>query len=266
MITLTIDGRPVQVPAGANLLEAAAAARVPIPTLCHHPALEPYGGCRLCLVEVGRSGSSGPRRLVAACMYGAEEGLDVRTDTRQVRTARRVTVDLLLARCPNTPLVQRLARDSGIERTSYAVNPDPTDCVLCGLCTRACARIGANAIATVNRGARRAVGPPFEQAPADCIGCLACVEVCPTGHIRADITDASRTIWGRTFELVRCPACGRPHATREQLARASVHSQRAPVGSASGATPASAAECELCETCRRRRLADTVGGMVVAGA
>ncbi len=264
MITLTIDGRRVQVPEGATLLDAARSAHVAIPTLCHHPALEPYGGCRLCLVEVGAAGSPGPRKLVAACMYAAEDGLDVRTDARPVRAARRVTLDLLLARCPDTPLVQQLAREHGIERTSYAVNPEPTDCVLCGLCTRTCERIGAAAIATVNRGTRRAVGPPFDQAPPDCIGCLACAEVCPTGHIRAEVTATTRRIWGRTFELVSCPECGHPHATREQIARAGTHAKGAALGGNSAFASTTTPECELCEACRRRRLADTVARIAVA--
>jgi NADH dehydrogenase/NADH:ubiquinone oxidoreductase subunit G len=256
MVTLTIDGHKLQVAAGANLLEAAAAAQVRIPTLCHHPALEPYGGCRLCLVDVGRNDSGAARKLVAACMHGVEEGLDVRTDSEQVRAARRVTVDLLLARCPDTPLVQALAREHGIERTSYAPNPEPTDCVLCGLCTRACDRVGASAIATVNRGTSRVVGPPYDQAPPDCIGCLACAEVCPTGHIKATATATTRTIWGRTFELVRCPVCGRTHATREQIGFVARHS-----AAAVAATGGTAPDCELCEACRRRRVADTVAAI-----
>ncbi len=245
MPSLTIDGRRVQVAEGLTVLDAARSAGIEIPTLCHHPALEPWGGCRLCLVEVTKETWGGATKLVVSCMYPAENGLIVRTASEEVLNARRVVVDLLLARCPDTPLVQELARSCGILRTSYLVNPEPTDCVLCGLCTRACDRIGVSAIASVDRGAGREIAPPFRQPPPDCTGCLACAEVCPTGFIEWEEKDGVRTIWGRSFEMMRCVACGRAHVTKAQAAREiELH----------GVEPE---DVELCDACKRRRLTET---------
>ncbi|RPJ66903.1 MAG: ferredoxin [Acidobacteria bacterium] len=255
MPTLRIDGRTVKVAEGANLLEAARAAGAHVPTLCHHPALEPSGGCRLCLVDVTREGWSGPPKMVTACLYPAEDGLVVQTASPRVVATRRVVVDLLLARCPETPIVQELARQHGIEATSYDVNPERTDCVLCGLCTRACDQMGVSAIASVSRGAGRSIAPPFDQPPPDCIGCLACAEVCPTGHVSVAESLTDRSVWGRSFELQRCRECGRAQLTKAQVAWAV-------------ARGASARDFELCDECKRRNLARTleeVGGTVAAG-
>ncbi len=258
MPTLQVDGKTVRVADGASVLAAVRAAGAHVPTLCHHEAIEAWGGCRLCLVEVAKAPSSGgPGRMVTACLYPADEGLVVRTDTPAVLAARRVVVDLLLARCPTTPVVQRLARELGIERTSYEVNPEPTDCVLCGLCTRACDRMGVSAIASVSRGTRRSIAPPFEAPPPDCIGCLACARVCPTGHIQASESGGERRIWGRTFQMIRCRRCGTPHVTLEQAAWASRR------GLASR-------DFQLCDACKRRELAGTLavlqGEQAPAGA
>ncbi len=245
MVTLTIDGRVAKVPEGATVLDAARAIGVRIPTLCQHEALEPWGGCRLCLVDVTRKEWRGWQKMVVSCMFPAEDGLAVSTATERVLATRKVVLDLLLARCPDTPLVQRLAHEHGIERTSYQPNPEPTDCVLCGLCTRVCDSIGVSAIATVDRGAGKEVAPPFHEAPPDCIGCLACAEVCPTDCIPYQTSDSGRSIWGKTFAMVRCPHCGRAHITREQAA---FYAGR-------GGVPES--YFETCDACKRTQMAKT---------
>lgn len=244
MPTLRVDGVRVQVREGATVLEAARAAGAEVPTLCHHEGLEAWGGCRLCLVEITKESWAGPPKIVTSCNYPAEEALIVRTTGERVVATRRVVVDLLLARCPDTPLVRKLAREHGIEATSYEVNPEPTDCVLCGLCTRACDRMGVSAIASVSRGVNRAVAPPFDQPPPDCIGCLACAEICPTGHIAWSEADGRRTIWGRVFEMQRCEGCGSPHLTVPQAAWGREHG-------------AAAQDLRLCDACKRGRLART---------
>ena len=245
MVTLTIDGRVAKVPAGATVLDAARAIGVRIPTLCQHEALEPWGGCRLCLVDVTKKEWRGWQKMVVSCMFPAEDGLAVSTATERVLATRKVVLDLLLARCPDTPLVQRLAHEHGIERTSYQPNPEPTDCILCGLCTRVCDSIGVSAIATVDRGAGKEVAPPFHQPPPDCIGCLACAEVCPTDCIPYQTSDSARSIWGKTFTMVRCPHCGRAHITREQAA---FYAGR-------GGVPES--YFETCDACKRTQMAKT---------
>ena len=245
MVTLTIDGRVAKVREGATVLDAARAIGVRIPTLCQHEALEPWGGCRLCLVDVTKKEWNGWEKMVVSCMFPAEEGLAVSTASERVVATRKVVLDLLLARCPEAPLVQSLAREYGIERTSYQENPEPTDCVLCGLCTRVCDQIGVSAISTVNRGAGKEVAPPFHEAPPDCIGCLACAEICPTDCIPYETSDLGRTIWGRRFEMVRCPHCGRAHITKEQ---ATFYAGR-------GGVPES--YFLACDACKRKQMAKT---------
>lgn len=215
-VTMTIDGKPVTARAGAFLLEAARAADIDIPTLCHHEGLEAYGGCRLCVVDVTEEGWDGWYKMVISCQFPVKSGLIVNTASARVVETRKVVLDLLLARCPETPLIQELARRYGIAETSYQRNPEPTDCILCALCTRVCDHIGVSAIATVDRGIGREVAPPFNEAPPDCIGCLACAEICPTDCIPYATSNFSRTIWGKTFQMLRCPACGRAHITLEQ--------------------------------------------------
>jgi len=98
----------------------------------------------------------------------------------------------------------------------YLRNPEPTDCILCGLCTRVCDHIGVSAISSVGRGWSREIAPPFHEPPPDCIGCLACAEICPTRCIPFETSSATRTIWGRSFEMVRDPVTGEGLITRAQ--------------------------------------------------
>jgi NADH dehydrogenase/NADH:ubiquinone oxidoreductase subunit G len=219
MATLTIDGRRVTVPEDAYLLDAARAAGVRIPTLCQFDGLEPWGGCRLCVVDMWRPGWDDDWfKMVTACNHPAEDGLRVVTGSDRVVETRRVVLDLLLARCPETPLIQRLAAEHGITETSYVPNPEPTDCILCGLCTRVCDHIGVSAISSVNRGWGREIAPPFHQPPTDCIGCLACAEICPTDCIPYTDGNITRTIWNREFEMLRDPVTGKGLITRAQAA------------------------------------------------
>ena len=216
MPMLTIDGRTVPAREGATILEAAQEAGIHIPTLCHHPALEPYGGCRLCMVDVTRAEWDGWSKVVISCLAAAEDGLIVDTRSEQVVATRRVAADLLLARCPETPLIQQLAAEYGISESSYKVADEPTDCILCGLCTRICAKIGTSAISTQSRGAARYVGTPFDLEPEACIGCASCAHICPTGHIGYEEAPGYRSIWGRSFAMLACTQCGATTITEAQ--------------------------------------------------
>ena len=246
MPTVTVDGTRVEVPEGAYILEAARKAGVEIPTLCQFDGLEPWGGCRLCVVDMWRPGwDEDWFKMVTACNHPAEDGIRVFTRTERVLETRRVVLDLLLARCPSTPLVRRLAAEHGIRETSYVPNPEATDCILCGLCTRVCDHIGVSAISSVDRGAGREIAPPFHEPPPDCIGCLACAEICPTDCIPYRSDDRSRTIWDRTFDMLRCPSCGRAHITRAQAAHFA------------GRSGVPESYFELCDACKRREQART---------
>lgn len=206
MITLTIDGQEMEALEGSTLLEAARENGIEIPTLCYHEALEPYGGCRLCVVElVGSKGS----KLVASCVHPAEEGAVVRTDSEMVRRSRCMTVELLLAAAPNAKVIQDLAAQMGVEEPRVRLGDN--DCILCGLCVRACNEIvGANAISLVNRGFVKEVKPPFEIGSNACIGCATCVLVCPTGAIKLDDVLTNRSVheWESDFEARACKICG----------------------------------------------------------
>lgn len=214
--SLVVDGKVVEARLGESLLEVARASGATIPTLCHHAGLESHGGCRLCMVEIGRKSWGDWTKLVASCEYPAEEGLVVQTASPKVQRTRRTVVDLLAARCPDTPFVQALARAHGLMETSYVPRKKADDCILCAICTRTCEAVGADAIATSGRGVDKEITLPFTTDASACIGCLACALNCPTGHIKYEADAQHRRIWGRDFEVVRC-ACGAPLGTPEQI-------------------------------------------------
>ena len=180
MIHLTIDEKKIEVHEGRTILEACREYGIRIPTLCYHPALEPYGACRLCMVEVSQDGGRKPR-LVASCIYPCEEDAVVRTDTPMVQQCRRVTAELLLAGSSNSPEIAALAADLGVTEVRYRL-PEEDACVLCGLCVRACNEIvGVTAISVIQRGIAKKVSTPFQVTSSRCIGCGTCVLICPTG-------------------------------------------------------------------------------------
>ncbi|UCC63203.1 MAG: (2Fe-2S)-binding protein [Anaerolineae bacterium] len=207
MITLTIDGREIQVQEGCTILDAAREHHVPIPTLCYHEALAPFAACRVCVVELeNRRGG----QLVPACAYACEEGLIVRTNSERVRRSRRMTIELLMASAAHVPLIRAMAEELGVTTPRFTMEPD--DCILCGLCVRACHEIvGVGAISLIDRGIEKKVSPPFHIASNACIECGTCILVCPTGAITlADITGGARTVhpWGSEFETVDCRVFG----------------------------------------------------------
>jgi len=188
MITFKLNGKAVQGEEGQYILEIAEKAGIEIPTLCHHKALEPAGMCRLCTVEVFDGRRS---RFVTACNYAIWEGMEVRTDTDAVREGRKLIVELLMARCPDVPLLKQLAEEYGIDRPRFSGERDT--CILCGLCVRMCDKMGAHAINLTDRGIDLKVDTPFHEQTDACISCGACAYVCPTGHItletvREDVT------------------------------------------------------------------------------
>jgi len=180
MVSLTINNRVVEVPEGITLLEAARQTGVHIPTLCYHKAMKPYGGCRLCLVEVTQGDRT---QLTTSCTYPASEGLKVVTDSEEVLEARRLIIDLLWSRCPEVPELAEIAQQLGVTEPSFSKGQD--DCILCGKCTRVCSELQkVGAISFMGRGAKRQVTTPFGEFSEVCRTCGACAFVCPTGHIK----------------------------------------------------------------------------------
>ena len=182
MIHLTIDDRPIEVPEGRSLLEACRENGIAIPTLCYHPALEPYGACRLCVVELSQAGRK--PRLVASCVYPCEEGAVVSTNSEMVQRSRRITAELILAGSYDTPEVLALGKELGVTEIRFKL-PEENACVLCGLCVRACSEIvGVSAISVIQRGISKKVSTPFQVKSSRCIGCGTCVLICPTGAFK----------------------------------------------------------------------------------
>lgn len=252
-----IDGREVTVERDTTILQAARGLGLAIPTLCHHPGLPDEGSCRLCLVEIAFGDQTG--KLVASCMYPLRDNdFDISTDNGEVRSARAFVLELLISRCPSSPRLLALACAYGVqpeprfsgpfERSSAEngrrskparIEPESGLCLLCGRCSRACEINGTSAISMVGRGRKRVAVGPFYQAPDDCVGCLACASVCPTGAIKAEEASGLRRIWGREFVLIQCQSCGEEFAAREQLHFLSLGG-------------------ELCPGCRRREMASAL--------
>jgi bidirectional [NiFe] hydrogenase diaphorase subunit len=216
-VELIIDGEPVTAPDGVSLLTAARAAGRDVPGLCHHEAVPANASCRLCLVEIRRPGRDWTQ-LTTSCDYPVSAGLTVVTDSPRIQELRAMNLRLLLRRAPEAPILWALAERLGVTEPLFApvAGAPLPDCVLCELCVRVCSSLGYDALAVSGRGSGKYVGPPFGQTAAeDCVGCGSCVEACPTDCITMVDTVTTRTIWGRTFDLLACERCGKPITTRE---------------------------------------------------
>ncbi|UCC39522.1 MAG: FAD-dependent oxidoreductase [Candidatus Aminicenantes bacterium] len=182
MIELTINSKKSEFEEGKTLLECIESTGIKVPTLCYHKALTPYGACRLCVVEISQNGRT---TIQTSCTYPAISGLEVNTDTERVLKSRKIILELLLARCPESKAIQTIAEEYGIKETRFEKKND--DCFLCGLCVRMCdQRMGISAINFANRGPHKKVSPPFDATSDVCQTCGACVSICPTERIQLE--------------------------------------------------------------------------------
>ena len=208
LVKTVIDGKEIEVERDRWALDVAQEIGISIPTLCHHPALEPYGACRLCVVEVTRGRWTW---LTTSCDLPIREGLSIRTNTPAVIKSRKMALELLWAHAPEAECIQSLARELGVEKPRFSLRDDLGKCILCGLCVRVCNElIGASAISFVNRGVERKISTPFNSASDNCIGCNACVTICPTGHVLSTDVGSVRRLetWKTELDMVRCEVCG----------------------------------------------------------
>ena len=201
MINFKLNGLDVSVEKGTTILEAAQFYGFPVPTLCHMEGLSPYGACRLCVVEIGDGARA---RLVTACTYPVEEGMKVRTASERVLRARRMVLELLLASCPQSKIVQDLASEHQIRQQRF--KQEHEDCILCARCVRMCEeQMMAKAIGFRARGEKRGIGTPFDIRSETCRLCGGCMYVCPACQLRCTYTNPELPICGGCANLT--PPC-----------------------------------------------------------
>jgi len=180
-IVIQIDGKEVKAKEDMTVLEAAKSVGINIPTVCYDGRLEPYGGCRICSVEVE---TRGRKNIVVACVYPVEKNLIVRTRTEKVDKIRKVLLELFLAHAPDSPILQELAREYGADKNRF--EKETSFCILCGLCVRYCAEVKKkNAVGFIDRGTRREISFIPEIAAKECWNCKECFPLCPTEALQA---------------------------------------------------------------------------------
>lgn len=214
MINLTIDGIPVSVPEGSTVLEAAKEANINIPTLCYLKDVQQIGACRLCLVEV-----KGARALAAACVMPVNEGMEVKTNTPQIRQGRKINLELLLSnhnrectscvrsgKCELAALCNEYGVDgypfdgekskTEIDDLSPSIVRDNSKCVHCRRCVATCSKIQqVGAIGATNRGIKTAISCAFDRSldNSPCINCGQCIVACPVGALHEK--DSTKDVW-----------------------------------------------------------------------
>ena len=218
-ITVFINGEEFKAKNGELMIDVARRNGIFIPTLCYEESLEPYGACRMCLVEIKNEGIK--KRIVTSCTLQVFDGLSVETDSDEVLKHRRMLLELYLAQAPDSSKLKELALRYGVSGTRFRQkirynDPLNNSCVLCGLCVRVCNEVmGAGVINFVGRGEKTRVNTPYFEQSELCLGCRACAEVCPTGAIEFRDEGGVRVAasWSNTtVELKKCSVCGRYYA------------------------------------------------------
>jgi len=227
MVTLTIDDKQVTVSKDATIYDAAKAADIRIPIICHDKKLQPFGGCRMCLVEVEQMKG----RQIPACTTPVTEGMIVRTTTDEIIKARKMVLELLLLKHPIDCPVCDAAGDCDLQNLTYEYqvnsnrftdekfnwnidyeNPlierDMNRCVHCGKCARICDEIVCfGAYSFINRGINAKIGTEFD-GPLNCEFCGSCVSVCPVGALISRPFKFKARWWAMNKVKTVCGYCG----------------------------------------------------------
>ena len=242
---IVINGKEFKAQENQTVLEVALKNGINIPHLCWHPALEPYGACRVCLVEVERHGR---KRLTTACTYPVEEGLKVHSDTEKVIKARRFSISLLIMLAPEAEKILELAEKYDVAPVPAGLPREPSNCIRCGLCVRVCKElIGVEAIGFINRGVERIPETPFREDNPVCLSCGACAYLCPTGKIKVlDREVREIDMWHKEAKLAVCPGCGKKFAPLKQLEEAKDRIENKELVEL----------FNLCPECRKKRIAN----------
>ena len=200
-ITMKINGQIVHPQKGWTLLESARFYGIDIPTLCYNEGLSAWGGCRLCIVEIGEGKKS---RLVSSCTYPVEEGLVVKTHSTRVINTRKMLVEVLLSTCHTSKTVQDLASKLGVRTMRFELKN--SQCIYCGLCVRMCKeQMQAGAIGFKNRGGNIKIATPFDKTSEQCRRCGACIYICPACQLRCDGPNPKNPLCGGCLNLT--PTC-----------------------------------------------------------
>ena len=219
MIQATINGLPVEVQAGATILEAARLVSVHIPTLCKHPDLDATAACGMCIVRVG-----GSNKMLRACCTPVEQDMDITTENPEIIQVRRTVIEMILSKHPNECLtcgrnqnceLQTLAADFGlrevcldsivpdlpIDKSTRAITLDPRKCISCGRCIQVCQQIqDVWALSFLQRGIDTRIAPAGDitLAESPCVRCGQCSAHCPTGAIVE--YDESQQVWDKLLD------------------------------------------------------------------
>ena len=228
-VTVHIDGKPVCVPAGTSVMRAAVEAGVQVPKLCATDSLESFGSCRLCLVEI-----DGRRGTPASCTTPCDDGMQVTTQSKKLADLRRGVMELYISDHPLDCLtcpangnceLQDMAGAVGLRDVRYGYegenhlvqakdesNPyftfDPTKCIVCSRCVRACEETqGTFALTVEGRGFESKIAAgPTNFLDSECVSCGACVQACPTSTLmEKSIVDAGQPDHAVT---TTCAYCG----------------------------------------------------------
>ncbi|MFC2098884.1 2Fe-2S iron-sulfur cluster-binding protein [Bacteroidota bacterium] len=195
---INIDGIRFDAPPGMTILEVATTLGIRIPTLCHHEGLSPWGGCRLCIVEIGTGDQT---RMVTSCTYPVEKDLVVRTQSERVIHARKMILELLISQCPTSKILQDLASEMGLKSVRFS--PKWENCILCGLCIRMCnEQMMAGAIGFQNRGNQLKIDTPFHENSDQCRKCGGCIHICPACTLRCDGPQPENVLCGGCSQII----------------------------------------------------------------